>query len=349
MKRSKLAALSVNLAGQHVLAAASARVGRPLHLPSKVSFEIIETCNLKCIHCNIWPQRASPGAMTQAEWLEQLRLMRRWVGPFTLSFRDGEPFIASSFIPLVTESARLGVFTTCSTNGTLIDDETAVRIAEAGLNSLSFSLDGYRPETHDLSRGVKGTHAKALEAVERMKRVGGPNLKLSTIIAGHNLSELPDLVRWAAETGLHGVLFQALRRYRGDENLWPDVAAARAAVDALRKLKSDGWPVLNNDGQLLAMARYFEDPEGGFPEETCGAYAHWNVKADGSVRTCIFKEPIGNVRSSTPEAIWASAAARGRFDEVLGCKKTCMLMNCHFRPSIAARAAELGRHLSLPR
>ena len=162
-------------------------------------------------------------------------------------------------------------------------------------------------------------------------------MKCSTLVAGHNLEELGDLVRWAADKGMAGVSFQALRPLGDDwAKLWPEAARTRKALMELRSLKSNGWPVLNSDGQLLAMIRYFEDPQLGFPEEICGTYAHWNVKADGSVRTCSYKEAIGNIRTAPPEVIWASVTSRARFDEVLGCKKACLLLNCHFRSPIIA-------------
>ncbi|PIR17455.1 MAG: hypothetical protein COV48_08670, partial [Elusimicrobia bacterium CG11_big_fil_rev_8_21_14_0_20_64_6] len=283
MKRSDLAPLALNLSVQHALAALSARVHTPLHAPSRVTFEIVEVCNLKCLHCAVWTRRRSPDAMTLEEWLEHLHALRRWIGPFALGFCSGEPLLAREFLPLVAEASRLGVLTTCVTNGTLIDQETAARVAAAGLDSMIFSLDGLLPETHDFSRGVPGTHAKVVESIAIMQRLGGPSLKLATLINSRNLSELPGLVRWAAGRGLAGVSFQALRPYGDDwKRLWPEPAAARAAVEQLRELKADGWPVLNSDGQLLAMARYFEEPEAAFPDETCNTFTHWNVKADGN-------------------------------------------------------------------
>lgn len=347
MKRAALAPLSLNLGIQHVLAAISARVCKPLHLPTRVTFEIVEVCNLKCLHCPVWPRRRSPDAMTHAEWVEHLRALRRWLGPFALGFRSGEPLLARGFLPLVAEASRLGVLTSCVTNGTLVNDERADLIAESGLDSMIFSLDGLLPKTHDFSRGAPGTHAKVLESIERMKRAGGPTLKIATIIAGHNLSELSELVRWAAGRGLAGVTFQALRSSGADwKRLWPEPAAARMAIERLREMKADGWPVLNTDGQLQAMAKHFEEPDAVFPDEMCGTYTHWNVTSDGSVRTCSYKEPIGNIRSASPRDIWESASARERFDDVLACKRQCLLLNCHFRPGLAWRAAELGRQLS---
>ncbi len=65
-----------------------------------------------------------------------------------------------------------GEFFLVYTNGTLIDDETARRMAELGNISPAISVEGFEEET-DARRG-KGTHRKVLAAFDNLRRHGVP-------------------------------------------------------------------------------------------------------------------------------------------------------------------------------
>ena len=58
-----------------------------------------------------------------------------------------------------------------STNGTLITQDVAARLKEAGLSYVGISLDGLEP-TNDRFRGVQGAFRKALEGVRNCLRAG---------------------------------------------------------------------------------------------------------------------------------------------------------------------------------
>lgn len=349
MSRLQLGRAALNLAVQHGLAALAARARRPTwHRPAKVTFEISTVCNLRCVHCDFWQGRRRPDALSLEEWLGLLRTLRRWAGPFALGFRSGEPLLSPMIFPILKGASSLGVLTNFVSHGALIDERMAERIRASGLNVLVLSLDGFRPETHDASRGVPGTHAKVLRAVRLLKAgPGAPLLKLNTIVAGHNLGELEEIVRWAASQGLAGVNFQALRAFGGDwRSLWPkDLSEVRRTLDRLIALKREGYPVLNPEPQLEFMKRYFADPAASYPGLTCGTYTQLNVRYDGEAYCCAYKSSIGNLRDRSPEAVWGSVESRERMREILGCKKDCILLNCNFKPGLLTRAGEFARHL----
>lgn len=348
MDRVPLFRLGLNLAGQHGLARLSAATRRIWHRPFRIHFEVHRPCNLRCLHCNHWKRREEPDGLRPEEWLTALRAIRRLTGPAVLSFGSGEPLLYRHITPLIAQAAAYGMHTICVSNGTPVDEALAERLCAARLRVLHLSLDGLRPRTHDLSRGVPGAHAKVLAAVRRLRgRSGAPSLKLNTIVMGHNLGELEGLVRWAAGEGLGGVVFQAMECW-GDawRTLWPpDPASVGRVLDRLIALRREGWPVLNAPAQLEAMKRYYADPAGAYPDLTCGTFTRLTLRDNGDVHLCSFKDSVGNIRRRSIGDIWRSRLAGERVREILDCKKACLLLNCHFRSGLAQRVGEFSRLL----
>jgi len=161
----------------------------------------------------------------------------------------------------------------------------------------------------------------------------------------HNLGELEGLVRWAAAEGLGGVVFQAMERW-GDawQELWPrDPKAVARTLDRLIALRAEGCPVLNSPQQLEAMKRHYANPEGSYPDLTCGTFTRLTLRGNGDVQLCGFKAPVGNLRRQSLAEIWSSQTVTERVREILDCKQACLLLNCHFRPGLSLRAREFGR------
>ena len=95
--------------------------------------------------------------------------------------------------------------TALATNGTLIDSETADRIAQAGFRRVAVSLDGPDAPTHDEFRGIDGAFAKALEGIEALNE-RGTAVQINVTIAAHNdakLDNMYDLARSLNATALH--------------------------------------------------------------------------------------------------------------------------------------------------
>jgi MoaA/NifB/PqqE/SkfB family radical SAM enzyme len=175
-----------------------------------------------------------------------------------------------------------------------------------------------------------------MRAFEHLERQGlSSRTQIQTTIAGHNLSELADLVRLARDLGLSGIRFQAMMA-RGEHwrELWPkDAEAAVRALDGLLALQAAGAAILSPPSQLEAMKPYFRDPSAGLPELSCRSAATFAVDRKGAAYLCRVMEPVGDVRLSSPRDVWRGPLVGGRRAEVLSCHKPCVLLNCHFQAS----------------
>ena len=129
-----------------------------------------QACNLRCkgcyaeSHTGAWatlPFEVSDRILTEAEELLGIRFV---------VVSGGEPFIYKKFLDLVEKHPRQ--YFMVYTNGTLIDDATAARMAELANITPAISVEGFEKET-DERRG-KGVFQRILKAMENLRRHGVP-------------------------------------------------------------------------------------------------------------------------------------------------------------------------------
>ncbi len=82
----------------------------------------------------------------------------------------------------------------------LLTDETMKTMA-AKLDAVSISLDGARPETHDLIRGYSGVWKRTIEVIEKLRTLG-LRVQVNTAVMRSNVHELPDMVALLKRLGI---------------------------------------------------------------------------------------------------------------------------------------------------
>ena len=169
----------------------------PLRL---VFWETTKACNLTCRHCRAVPQTSiGPGELTAARAFTLMDEIAR-VGKPVVVLSGGEPLFRPDIYDIAEYGVQTGFRMALATNGTLVTEMRAARIADAGFARVAISLDGSKPETHDRFRGVSGAHAKALAGL-RFLRAEGVSVQINSTIAKHNVGELPALLDLALSIG----------------------------------------------------------------------------------------------------------------------------------------------------
>jgi len=86
-------------------------------------------------------------------------------------------------------------------NGSLIDCKTAKDLKEAGLTTVSISLDSSSPEIHDDFRGVKGSWEKAIGAIKALRE---ENLlvQVNTTVTQQNYGEIDEIMYLVEQLGV---------------------------------------------------------------------------------------------------------------------------------------------------
>jgi MoaA/NifB/PqqE/SkfB family radical SAM enzyme len=123
-------------------------------------------CNLRCRGCYSF-EYSRDGMMDPALMRKVLREARD-MGIRFITLSGGEPFAYKHLFDIVEEFHDLTFMS--YTNGTLIDEKAADRLARAGNLIPAFSVEGYREETE--ARRGPGVYDRILAAMERLNSRG---------------------------------------------------------------------------------------------------------------------------------------------------------------------------------
>jgi mycofactocin radical SAM maturase len=118
---------------------------------------------------------------------------------FQVNIGGGEPFIRDDFLDILEYAHQKRVVTCVSTNGMLIDEALAKKLADLSMLYLQVSLDGATAEVNDAIRG-QGTYKKILDAAAVFAR-HGVTFSFNTVLTRLNYPQLEDLRRLAADYG----------------------------------------------------------------------------------------------------------------------------------------------------
>ncbi len=162
-------------------------------------------CNLTCAHCRRLEDnetRARDLDTIQArQMIAQLAALGRQQPMMPiLVFSGGEPLCRPDLFELITYADAQGIIPALATNGTLVDDTWALRIAASSIERVSISLDGATAQTHDQLRKLPGAFDQAVAGIRRLRDHEVP-LQINMTLTKHNVHELEALYNLALKLG----------------------------------------------------------------------------------------------------------------------------------------------------
>jgi len=234
-----------------------------------VVFNSTAKCNLKCDHCysSSGPERQNDELNT-AEAVSLLGELSEIRCPVVL-FSGGEALLRPDIFELLAEARNLGLRTALSTNGTLIDVNTAEKIAEAGISYVGISIDGPQ-DFHDMFRNCQGSFKAAIGGIKNCQSCG-LRTGLRFTITRQNHRFIPFAFELAAELNIRRICFYHLIKSGRAALLTksPPAADIRCAVDCIiektaqavtKDLVDEVLTVDNHaDGPYLLMKMQKED------------------------------------------------------------------------------------------
>lgn len=165
-----------------------------------VAWESTRNCNLSCRHCRA---SATSGPYTgELDTRASLTLMDQIAetGQPIVILTGGEPLLRPDIFDIAAYGTKKGLRMVMAPNGTLIDPETARKMAEAGIQRISISLDGADRKSHDTFRGVDGAFDGALRGIKAAK-TAGIEFQINTTITKLNLDQIPQIMQLAESLG----------------------------------------------------------------------------------------------------------------------------------------------------
>jgi nif11-class peptide radical SAM maturase 3 len=154
------------------------------HRTSYAVWEITLKCNLACSHCGSRAGNARSKELSTEEALLLVKQMAE-VGIKEVTLIGGEAFLRPDWLEIASSITEFGMLCGMTTGGYGISLETAQKMKEAGIRTVSVSIDGLE-ETHDCLRGRKGSWKYAFKTMSHLREVGitfGCNTQINRLSA----------------------------------------------------------------------------------------------------------------------------------------------------------------------
>ncbi len=127
-------------------------------------------CNLSCLHCYSKSGLDATDTLSTQKILETIPQLKR-AGVRFVIFSGGEPLTRKDIFQIAQAFKDEGIATYLSTNGLYINPGNVERIIDT-FGYIGISIDGDEP-THDYFRGLPGSYAKSLKAIDLIHEAGG--------------------------------------------------------------------------------------------------------------------------------------------------------------------------------
>ncbi len=225
-----------------------------------VVYNCTNRCNLRCSHC--YSSSADAPLTSELNTKQALDLIDQLAEincPVVL-FSGGEPLLRDDLFELLNHANRTGLRTVLSTNGTLIDESTAEKIAAANVSYVGISIDGDK-KFHDRFRQAEGSFQKALDAIKNCAKF---NLRtgLRFTITKLNAEFIPYIFDLAASLGIRRICFYHLIRVGravAFEELVLKPAETRKAIDTIIE-KTNEYVAKNLVDEVLTVGNHCDGP-----------------------------------------------------------------------------------------
>lgn len=167
--------------------------------PRMVYWETTRACNLACRHCRANAiSRRDPGELSTGEARSLPEEIAAFGPPMPhVVFTGGDPLQRRDLEELIAYGRERGLAISLAPSVTpLLTRERLAAVVAAGAQSISLSLDGATPATHDTFRGVSGTFVETLTVAHWVADLSVP-LQLNTLVTAETVNELPAVYRLA--------------------------------------------------------------------------------------------------------------------------------------------------------
>lgn len=273
-----------------------------------VIWNLIRRCNLNCIHCYALSADVDfKGELSTDEVFEVMDDLKTFRVP-VLILSGGEPLLRPDIFEISQRAKSMGFYVGLSSNGALIDERMADKIAEIGYDYVGISLDGVGA-VHDDFRRQEGCFDKSIIGM-RALMARGIKVGMRFTITERNAVSLPAMLDLMDAEGIdkfylsHLVYSGRGNRYRGDD------AVHRTTRDSMDLLFERAWKRIssgdkveyvtgNNDADGVYFLQWVQNR---FPEKADHIRAKleaWGGNASG--RNVANIDNLGRVH---PDTFW---------------------------------------------
>ena len=272
------------------------RLGRPFR---DLRISVTDRCNFRCRYCmprerfgenhTFLPRRA----YLSFEEIEKVVTACRPLGLEKVRITGGEPLLRPDLDDLISRISSTGVEVALTTNASLLSGQ-APRLADAGLDRVTVSLDALDPKIHSQMTDSSIPVEVVLGGIDAALEAGLSPVKVNCVVQrGVNETEVAPMVRRFKGTGVTVRFIEYMDV--GRTNGW-QLGQVVPSADLLGYLQGEFElePVESSSPSDVARRWAHSDGSGevGFissvSEPFCGDCVRARLSADGRLHTCLF-------------------------------------------------------------
>ena len=265
--------------------------------PSHAQIGITNACPQNCECCY---NRNRTGQVMDSETIMQTVKELKEMGVVWLGLTGGEPLLNKDIVKII-ESVKGECAVKLFTTGCTLTREKALAMKQAGLFSVSISLDHWQEEKHDRGRRYAGAFQQALKAIDIFQSVGGIQVGVSAVLSREMIQndQVEDFLQFLKGLNIHEAWLSEVKP--SSEAFWnSDLIITEEDRLKLVKLQDS----YNTEGEMTV--NYLGHFEG---KECFGCNAGNKmvyIDAFGEVSPCVFTPlSFGNVQTASLSEIFA--------------------------------------------
>ncbi|HAH30724.1 MAG TPA: radical SAM protein [Elusimicrobia bacterium] len=169
-----------------------------------LQFQYDYTCNFQCRHCCITRLRGKKeDRVFTIKDVGELSRQADEMGLAQIVITGGEPLVFPDFDDIVRAIDPQKFYIVSDTNGWFLDEKKAKHLKSIGVDKIQLSLDSLSAPEHDDFRRKKGSHERALRAIDASLKAG-LNIILATVVTKQRIGsmEFVDFLEFAKSKGV---------------------------------------------------------------------------------------------------------------------------------------------------
>ncbi len=293
--------------------------GQPDHKPFDFFFQwhLTERCNLWCRHCYQGERGIDEMSLSEIRKAlhEAADLVDAWSETYDMAFTrsinvtGGEPFLRHDLFDILAEIKNTGFDVFLLTNGTLVDQVRARKLADLGVKGVQVSIEG--PEdVHDSIRGG-GSFSAAAAGIERLVDAGLA-VTLNITLSSLNADQAKKVVAFGSHAGVQRIGFSRLVPSGKGRTLMScmlDREPLRELYQSLLSLEIVNLDITTGDPVAAQMKIAANGDAGATAVSGCAAgVSGLTIQPNGNVLPCRrLPLSLGNVRRDSLREVWAAS------------------------------------------
>ena len=216
-------------------------------------FAINNTCNSRCRMCSIWKSKVKSNVKYQdaVKVLDKLKANNFKI----IQITGGEPFLNPDIFKILEYAKKTGFYILVVTNGSLITEEAAKRLAKINIDQISVSFHHYDPKVFEKIENHKDIFEKARNAIGSLRKEKVHVSALCTI-SKYNMNDIEKTVKFIEGLGLYTnfcipvTLDQTSFSLGGDDCVELTKDEMKKVISTILRMKKKGHKIINSSVYL---------------------------------------------------------------------------------------------------